>query len=67
MQVEFTGTVGPMGAPGPDGHPQALDGELTYWVAFDTPQRDSGGDGRCRRSRIRGRLLRSEPGAPTHG
>lgn len=61
-QVEFTGTVDDtMGAPEPNEHPWALDGELLYWVVFDAPQFDSGGDGPYRKARIWGRFLRAGP------
>lgn len=60
-KVEFTATIDAMGAPEPNRHAQALDGELLYWVSFDTPQHDSGGDGPYRRAQIWGRYLRTEP------
>jgi hypothetical protein len=60
-RVEFVGTIDAMGAPEPNGHAQALDGELLYWVIFDTPQYDSGGDGPYRKAQIWGRYLRAEP------
>ncbi|MFD5618179.1 ferrous iron transport protein A [Streptomyces yangpuensis] len=41
--VEFLGTIDAMGAPEPNGHARALDGELLYWVVFDAPQYDSAG------------------------
>ncbi len=50
-----------MGAPEPNEHAQALDGELLYWVTFDTSQYDSGGDGPYRKAQIWGRYLRAEP------
>ena len=50
-----------MGAPEPTAHARALDGELLYWVTFDTPQRDSAGDGPYRKARICGRYLKAEP------
>ncbi|MFE1897324.1 ferrous iron transport protein A [Streptomyces yangpuensis] len=65
--VEFLGTIDAMGAPEPNGHARALDGELLYWVVFDAPQYDSAGDGPYRKAQIRGRHLRPEPDAePTH-
>ncbi|WP_224756492.1 ferrous iron transport protein A [Streptomyces sp. col6] len=60
-QVEFAGTIDAMGAPEPNEHADALDGELLYWVTFDTPQYDSGGGGPYRKARIWGRYLRAEP------
>ncbi|MFF1837412.1 ferrous iron transport protein A [Streptomyces sp. NPDC058231] len=60
-QVEFAGTIDAMGAPEPNEHAQALDGELLYWVTFDTSQYDSGGDGPYRKAQIWGRYLRAEP------
>ncbi|MFB7244345.1 hypothetical protein ACFCYX_18005 [Streptomyces populi] len=54
-----------MGAPEPNDHAQALDGELLYWVVFDTPQYDSGGDGPYRKAQIWGRYLRTEAGRRT--
>ncbi|MET7649290.1 ferrous iron transport protein A [Streptomyces sp. NPDC005426] len=60
-QVEFAGTIDAMGAREPNEHPQALDGELLYWVTFDTPQRDSDGDGPYGKAQIWGRYLRAEP------
>ncbi|WP_234316038.1 MULTISPECIES: ferrous iron transport protein A [unclassified Streptomyces] len=63
-QVEFTGVVDAMGAPEPNEHAQAFAGELRYWVTFDTPQRDSGGDGPYRKALIWDRHLRAEPGGP---
>ncbi|MFF3617107.1 ferrous iron transport protein A [Streptomyces sp. NPDC002580] len=60
-QVEFTGTIDAMGAPEPNGHAQALDGELLYWVTFDMPQFDSGGSGPYRKAQIWDRYLRAEP------
>ncbi|MGW5231544.1 ferrous iron transport protein A [Streptomyces nodosus] len=59
-QVEFAGTIDAMGAPESNGHAQALDGELLYWVTFDTPQYDTGGDGPYRKAQIWGRHLRTE-------
>ncbi|MFJ5273059.1 hypothetical protein [Streptomyces sp. NPDC088358] len=50
-----------MGAPEPNEHVQALSGELLYWVTFDTPQYDSGGDGPYRKAQVWGRYLRSDP------
>lgn len=60
-QVEFAGTIDAMGAPEPNEHAQALHGELLYWVTFDAPQYDSGGDGPYRKAQIWGRYLRAEP------
>jgi hypothetical protein len=60
-QVEFAGTIDAMGAPELNKHAQALSGELLYWVTFDTPQHDSGGDGPYRKAQIWGRYLRAEP------
>ncbi|MFF4319186.1 ferrous iron transport protein A [Streptomyces sp. NPDC001568] len=60
-EVEFTGAIDAMGAPDPNEQARALDGELLYWVAFDTPQRDSAGDGPYRKAQIWGRHLRAEP------
>ncbi|MET7745599.1 ferrous iron transport protein A [Streptomyces sp. NPDC005385] len=61
-QVEFTGTIDAMGAPELNEHAQALDGELLYWVTFDAPQYESGGDGPYRKAQIWGRYLRNDPG-----
>ncbi|WP_234308864.1 MULTISPECIES: ferrous iron transport protein A [Streptomyces] len=66
-QVEFTGVIDPMGAPEPNLHAQALDGELAYWVTFDAPQRDSCGDGPYRKAQIWDRYLRAETGGPDTG
>ncbi|MEU3985796.1 ferrous iron transport protein A [Streptomyces sp. NPDC026672] len=63
-QVEFAGTIDAMGAPEPNEHAQALDGELLYWVAFDTPQYDSSGGGPYRKAQIWGRYLRPYERAP---
>ncbi|TRV81621.1 ferrous iron transport protein A [Streptomyces sp. 130] len=60
--VEFTGTVDAAIAPEPNAHPQALDGELVYMVAFDSPQYTSDGDGPFRKAQVWGRYLRGEPG-----
>ncbi|WP_330287658.1 ferrous iron transport protein A [Streptomyces sp. NBC_00576] len=60
-QVEFPGTINAMGAPVPNEHAHALSGELLYWVTFDAPQYDSGGDGPYRKARIWGRYLRTDP------
>ncbi|MFK0223910.1 ferrous iron transport protein A [Streptomyces vinaceus] len=51
-QAEFAGTVDAMGAPEPNEHAQALDGELLHWVTFDTPQYDSGGNGPFHKAQI---------------
>ncbi|MFF2747482.1 ferrous iron transport protein A [Kitasatospora sp. NPDC058048] len=59
-QVEFTGTIDPMGAPEPAGN-QRAEGELAYWVVFDAPQYDSAGDGPYRKAQIWARHLRSAP------
>jgi hypothetical protein len=59
--VEFAGTVDAMGAPEPNEHAQALQGELLYWVTFDTPHHDSAGDGPYRKAQIWGRYLRADP------
>ncbi|MFE4258651.1 ferrous iron transport protein A [Streptomyces sp. NPDC056883] len=60
-QVEFAGTVDAMCAPEPNEHARAFEGELLYWVTFDTPQYDSGGDGPYRKAQIWGRYLRADP------
>ncbi|MFE4695594.1 ferrous iron transport protein A [Streptomyces sp. NPDC056738] len=62
--VEFSGTIDAMGAPEHGEHVQSLSGELLYWVAFDTPQYDSDGDGPYRKAQIWGRYLRAEAGFP---
>ncbi|MFD4862078.1 ferrous iron transport protein A [Streptomyces atratus] len=59
-QAEFPGTIDAMGAPEPNEHVQAFSGELLYWVTFDTPQYDSGGDGPYRKAQVWGRYLRVE-------
>lgn len=59
-QSEFLGTIDAMGGPEPNLHAGALSGELLYWVTFDTPQYDSGGDGPYRKAQIWGRYLRPE-------
>lgn len=56
-QREFFGVVSPMGAPEPVINPQAHDGELAYWVAFDEPQLDSDGDGPYRKALIWDRYI----------
>ncbi|MFI8769398.1 ferrous iron transport protein A [Streptomyces sp. NPDC053792] len=58
---EFSGTIDDMGAPEPVDHPQAQVAELKYWVSFDAPQHDSGGDGPYRKAQIWGRYLLPEP------
>ncbi|GAA3020298.1 hypothetical protein GCM10010519_56890 [Streptomyces lactacystinicus] len=60
-QVEFTGTIDPMGAPEPAGDPRAEDGEPAYWVAFDAPQYDGAGEGPYRKAQIWARHLRGAP------
>ncbi|MFE0578987.1 hypothetical protein [Streptomyces sp. NPDC058874] len=50
-----------MGVPVPNGHAQALSGELLYWVTCDAPQYDSDGDGPYRKAQVWGRYLRTEP------
>lgn len=60
-QVESAGTIDAMSAPEPNEHAQALKGELLYWVAFDTPQYDSSGEGPYRKAQIWGRYLRATP------
>lgn len=61
-QVEFSAAIDAMGAPVPNQAAGALNGELLYWVTFDTPQYDSGGEGPYRKAQIWGRYLRPEPG-----
>ncbi|MFE7278701.1 ferrous iron transport protein A [Streptomyces sp. NPDC057623] len=60
-QVEFAGTIDAMGAPEHNEHALAANGELLYWVTFDTPQYDNDGDGPYRKAQIWGRYLRTEP------
>ncbi|WP_232837976.1 ferrous iron transport protein A [Streptomyces atratus] len=59
-QAEFPGTIDATGAPEPNEHVQALSDELLYWVTFDAPQYDSGGDGPYRKAQVWGRYLRAE-------
>jgi hypothetical protein len=59
-QQEFSATIDDLGAPEPVEHAQAADGELKYWVRFDSPQYESSGDGPYRMAQIWGRHLRPE-------
>ncbi|MGQ4487900.1 hypothetical protein ACN6LM_005114 [Streptomyces sp. SAS_281] len=59
--VEFAGTVDALDVPEPNGHPQAHEGEFVYWVAFDSSQHTSDGDGPFRKAQVWGRHLRVEP------
>lgn len=61
-QNEFSGTIDAMGPPELVQNPRAQAGELAYWVTFDEPQRDAGGDGPYRKARIWGRYLVPEDG-----
>lgn len=58
---EFTGTIDRLGTPEFIRHARAHHGELRYWVEFDEPQLDSGGDGPYRKAQIWGRYLRPVP------
>ncbi|WP_260617981.1 hypothetical protein [Streptomyces sp. WAC07149] len=61
MTDSRAGTVDAMGEPEPNEHAQAFSDELVYWIAFDSPQYDSGGDGPYRKAQVWGRYLRTEP------
>jgi len=58
---EFLGTIDDLAGPAPVQHAQARPGELAYWVRFDEPQFDSGGDGPYRTALIWDRYLGFEP------
>ncbi|MEY9969585.1 hypothetical protein ABIA33_007674 [Streptacidiphilus sp. MAP12-16] len=60
-QREFLGTIDDLAAPAPVQHAQARHGELAYWICFDEPQFDSGGEGPYRKALIWDRYLRFEP------
>jgi hypothetical protein len=62
-QREFLGAIDDLAAPAPVQHAQARPGELEYWIRFDEPQFDSGGDGPYRKALIWDRYLRFEPSA----
>lgn len=55
---EFLGEICDLEDPVLLQHPMAQDGELVYWVEFDEPQYESGGDGPYRKAQIWGRYLR---------
>ncbi|MBE1537204.1 hypothetical protein [Actinomadura algeriensis] len=61
-RCEFSGTVDSLGPPEAVRHSQARAGELAYWVVFDEPQYDAGGDGPYRKAQIWGRYLVPEDG-----
>jgi len=57
---EFHGTIDTLGAPEPVRNPRAREGEMGYWVAFDEPQYDAGGDGPYHKALIWDRYLRPD-------
>ncbi|MFJ7625950.1 hypothetical protein ACIQZN_05605 [Streptomyces sp. NPDC097595] len=59
--AEFSGAIDAMAAPEPNCHPQAREGELVYWVAFDSPQYTGDGDGPFRKAQVWGRYVQVEP------
>ncbi|MGW7408358.1 ferrous iron transport protein A [Streptomyces sp. NPDC054833] len=57
-QAEFQGVINDFQPPAPVRHATAQEGELAYWVVFDSPQYDSDGCGPYYKAQIWDRYLR---------